>query len=153
MKKIRKSQRKHLAKSYRKKHFIKTYRKKHFIKTYKKHKFFSQKGGSSHPATEDDIRNAFGLALNGQTDRLFELVRPLGPVPINQVRNDGMFAGYTLLHAAAFRNQTSVVQRLLSEGADPSLLVGTQTASDIATLRGNEESAQIIDDWVRDHPQ
>jgi hypothetical protein len=67
------------------------------------------------------LNRAFTLALNGNLAEL----RPLmidRQVAVDVVRPDGLFKGYTLLHAAASKAHVEVVEFLLSAGASPDVL-------------------------------
>ena len=67
------------------------------------------------------LNRAFTLALNGNLAEL----RPLmidRQVAVDVVRPDGLFQGYTLLHAAASKAHVEVVEFLLSAGASPDVL-------------------------------
>ena len=61
----------------------------------------------------ETLIRAFTLALNGNLAEL----RPLmidRQVAVDVVRPDGLFKGYTLLHAAASKGHVEVVEFLLS---------------------------------------
>ena len=107
---------------------------------------------SGLPPTDAQVREAVAIAGTGTEAFLFWRVHPNGPVGLNQAQNHGELKGWTMLHNAAVRNNTSVVKRLLREGAIPNLLnEEQQTPADLARLRGDPALADYIDDWVNTH--
>ena len=61
------------------------------------------------------LSRAFTLAQNGNLAELQAIVP--GTLGVDAIRPDGMFKGYSLLHAAASKGHVAVVEYLLSAGA------------------------------------
>jgi hypothetical protein len=69
----------------------------------------------------DNLVRAFNLASTGNLAELRPLIIDRR-VAVDVVRPDGLFKGYTLLHAAASKGHVEVVEFLLSAGASPDVL-------------------------------
>ena len=69
----------------------------------------------------DNLVRAFNLASTGNLAELRPLIFDRR-VAVDVVRPDGLFRGYTLLHAAASKGHVEVVEFLLSAGASPDVL-------------------------------
>ena len=69
----------------------------------------------------DNLVRAFNLASTGNLAELRPLIIDRR-VAVDVVRPDGLFRGYTLLHAAASKGHVEVVEFLLSAGASPDVL-------------------------------
>ena len=86
------------------------------------------------------IVRAFTLASNGN---LMELKALVGrDVAVDVVRPDGLFKGYTLLHAAASKGHVEVVEYLLSSGASPHVL-NAQGKTACTLARDKNQSAVV----------
>ena len=64
-----------------------------------------------------NIARAFTLALAGDAGALATMLSG-GEVTAGVVRQDGMYRGYALMHAAASKGHSSVVDLLIRAGAD-----------------------------------
>jgi hypothetical protein len=69
----------------------------------------------------DELVRAFNLASHGNLAELRPLIDDRR-VAVDVVRSDGIFKGYTLLHAAASKGHGEVVEFLLSKGASQDVL-------------------------------
>ena len=90
------------------------------------------------------IARAFTLALNGSAE-LAELLMS-GTVDASAVRPDGMYRGWSLLHAAASKGHQAGVELLLKHGArSDACNAQGKSSSQIAEIKGFTELAQLID--------
>jgi len=76
--------------------------------------------GNVHDSVDNLVR-AFNLASTGNLAELRPLIFDRR-VAVDVVRPDGLFRGYTLIHAAASKGHVEVVEFLLSAGASPDVL-------------------------------
>ena len=66
------------------------------------------------------IVKAFNLALAGDTAGLTAIIKS-GDAPATATREDGMYKGWSLLHAAASKGHAAACDALLAAGADASV--------------------------------
>ena len=87
---------------------------------------------------------AFNLAMSGSQAELSNLLSS-GEVSASFTRQDGMYKGYSLLHAAASKGQTMVADLLLRAGADPGARnANGKTPSQLAMDKGHAGLAQAL---------
>ena len=84
---------------------------------------------------------AFNLCLSGDAAELQKMLASAAVAP-SAVREEGMYKGWTLLHAAASKGHMAVVDALLAAGADASVTNAKgQTPAEQAAAKGHDAIA------------
>jgi hypothetical protein len=86
----------------------------------------------------DPVVRAFNLALGGDDEGLEKMLSE-GAVAVSAARSEGMYKGWTLLHAAASKGHVAIVELVLRVGgADLGAVDGKdRTALDLAISKGH----------------
>ena len=103
-----------------------------------------EKATPSAPDASATLARAFTLALSGSEE--LQMLLSSGNVAATASRPDGMYKGWTLLHAAASRGHAAIVNALLQAGADPAVANAQgKTAAQLAESKGHTAVAAALE--------
>jgi len=97
---------------------------------------------------EIDLSTIHGLAVSNDGPKLASFLQEHPNINVNSLNEHG----YTALHLAADRGYVTLVEVLLSKGADPSIKDSDDfTAPELARVAGHDEVGVILDKAINKH--